>query len=341
MKIIAKLLASLIAAIIIGGCARQARPVEGVASHPAPPMPEAQVTALETTRGLICSKCHTALTVDTGRKPLIAFSHEKHQNRGFHCNQCHTDLAHGKDTVPGRIHGEGIMPGHPQCFVCHDGTRASNKCGYCHLGRSEPNPHPVNWLGIHGTSVRKSPSSCRKCHDESFCAKCHTVDMPHPSSWTAIHGKQLARGDCVRCHPQQDCNACHQRTLPASHKRKGFAQTHGGLAVPGSNCTLCHSKQFCSDCHKLPMPHPSDWTSAHTGPGKTQTDACLRCHNVSECRTCHDKLKITGHPAEFLMPHITETRKDPDPDCRVCHAPAYCATCHPKGMNGKIFPGGK
>ena len=337
MRINVRLLASLLIVIAFGGCARRNTTVQPI-TRTAPPRPEAPITSLKATKGLVCLNCHNALTVDTGMTPAIAYSHEKHQNRGAHCNQCHSDLGHG---TGGSIHAPGIRPGHPQCFACHDGKRASNKCDYCHLQRAEPNPHPANWLGVHGSSALTNPSNCRECHDDSFCVQCHTLTMPHPSNWAPIHGKQLSRGDCVRCHPPQYCNQCHQRTQPASHQRKDFPKAHGQLAVLGSDCTVCHSKQFCLNCHKLPMPHPSNWTSAHTGPAKTQSDVCLRCHKLDECRTCHGTNKIMGHPTEFLMQHITETPKNPNPDCRVCHAPSFCARCHPKGIDGKIFPGGK
>lgn len=337
MRIIVRLLASLLAIFVVGGCARQARPVGGAITRPVPPRPEATVTSLKTTKGLVCFDCHNALTVDTGRSPTIAFSHEKHANRGAHCNQCHIDLAHG---TPGHVHAPGIMPGHPQCFACHDGKKASNKCDYCHLTRLAPSPHPPDFLAVHGRAALKNSSGCRECHKESFCLNCHTLPMPHPRNWVSIHGTQLGQGDCARCHTQQFCNQCHQRTQPASHKQKGFPQSHGSLAVLGSDCTVCHSKAFCLNCHKLPMPHPSNWTSGHAVPGKAQTDVCLRCHSLGDCRTCHETLKIMGHPTDFLMAHMAEARK-PNPDCRVCHAPSFCARCHPKGIDGKIFPGGK
>jgi len=340
MKIIAKLLTSLLVIVAFGGCARHAEQAQPFA-RPAPYKPEATLAALDTTENLVCTECHTVLTVDTGKKLLIAFSHEKHRNRGYHCNQCHAELGHPKEGATGQVHGPGIMPGHPQCLVCHDGKKAANQCEFCHLTRSAPSPHPPDYLAFHGKAALHDPSNCKECHNESFCQHCHTLPMPHPRNWASIHGKKLDDGDCVRCHAPQYCSQCHQRTRPASHRKKTFVQTHGGVAGVGGNCLVCHSNQFCLNCHKVPMPHPSDWTSAHTKPGKTQTDVCMRCHQVSECRTCPEKLKIMGHPAEFLMAHITETPKIANPDCRVCHAPSYCAKCHPKGIDGKIFPGGK
>ena len=222
--------------------------------------------SLTTTNGLICAECHNALTVDTGGEPAIAFSHERHQNRGFHCNQCHPELGHSKNGGP--VHAPGIKPGHPQCFTCHDGKKASNKCEYCHMRRSQPSPHPPDFLAIHDKSALQDSSICGRCHDQMFCENCHTVQMPHPQNWRGIHGQHIGEGDCARCHPKEFCNQCHKRTKPGSHQRKDFVRAHGGLAVLGANCTLCHPKQFCLNCHKLPMPHPSNWTRAHPGPGR-------------------------------------------------------------------------
>jgi len=333
MRISVKLLASLLVIIALGGCARHTKPVQPI-TRQAPLRSEAAITSLRSTEGLVCFKCHNALTVDTGRKPTIAFSHEKHANRGTHCNQCHSDLGHGKNS---QVHAPGIMPGHPQCFACHDGKKASNKCGYCHLQRGEPNPHPADWLGVHGMPALKNRASCLECHDDLSCVQCHTLTMPHPSNWVAVHGRQLSQGDCARCHPQQYCNQCHQRTRPSSHGTKGFTQTHGKLAVFGSDCSVCHSNQFCLNCHKLPMPHPGNWTSAHAAPGQTQTQTCVRCHKLDECQTCHGNNKIMGHPTDFLMAHMAEAKK-PNPDCRVCHAQSFCAKCHPNGIDGNVFP---
>lgn len=164
-----RLLVSLLVIIAVAGCARHEEPVQtpgrvaGLAPiRPTGPAPS--ITSLKTTRDLVCSNCHTALTVDSGRKPSIAFSHEKHKNRGFHCNQCHTNLAHGI----------GIMPGHPQCFACHNGRTASRDCDLCHLRRADINPHARNFLRIHGQPALRNQSRCRECHAESFCLDCHT-----------------------------------------------------------------------------------------------------------------------------------------------------------------------
>jgi len=324
-------LVSLAAAL--SGCARQQRAGitrELLVSPPA--RPSAEITSLRGMKGLVCSDCHNALTVETSGDTAIAFSHSKHLDRGYHCTGCHPSLAHGGM----------ISPGHPQCFACHNGSTASKNCDLCHLRRADVNPHPPNFVKVHGKRARDRPTSCRVCHYEPFCTNCHTLEIPHPRNWTANHGPQIAAGDCLRCHSREYCSQCHRTTRPASHSQKDWLRAHGKASLPmGSNCGLCHARQFCLNCHGLPMPHPSDWTSAHAPPGRAQVGICERCHAIEECRNCHAEREILGHPpagAGFLAKHAEAARR-PSPDCRICHSPDFCGQCHPDGVDAAVFPG--
>ena len=315
------------------GCSRRTAPPAGQGARTRNiARTSAPITSLRNMNGLVCSECHNALTVDTGgRRNAVSFSHENHLNRGYHCSNCHPTL----------VHDESITPGHPQCFPCHDGKKASRDCEYCHIRRSDINPHPPKYLPMHDEDALRGKLNCVQCHDKSFCQNCHTLQMPHPRGWELTHGIQVGTGDCARCHTRSYCMQCHQSTEPPSHGRRDWMKIHGASSQSwGNNCALCHSPNYCFDCHKIRMPHPSNWTHCHVDPGRKQTGVCVQCHDVQECRTCHGRRKILGHPAQFITGHAQAARQ-PNPDCRVCHDPGFCKRCHPTGINGKIFPGGK
>lgn len=321
--------------LIFNGCGEKNPEKQSSLTRQAKTLPaidNSKITSVRGMRNLVCSDCHNALTVDTGGGKFgISFSHEKHLNRGFHCSGCHPTLKHGP----------GIRPGHKQCFVCHDGKKASQACSECHLKQGTLNPHPPNYVSRHGKDALGHKLDCGKCHSPDFCMNCHTLQMPHPKGWVQIHGTQITKGDCGKCHTDKYCWECHGRTKPRSHLQRNWMQAHGQAQLQfGSNCAECHNPQYCINCHKLPMPHPGNWTSAHSVVGKTQTNLCWRCHNLNQCRSCHGNQRILGHKLPFIAEHPAAARA-PNPDCRVCHEKSFCARCHPSGIDGKIFPEGK
>ncbi len=107
----------------------------------------------------------------------------------------------------------------PNCGECHDGD-----------GWERFNHKAVTFYDKHGFYAGEERVSCNICHEESFCADCHTKNdeikpsgkhfnsparsMPHRGDYLSLHkidGK-VNPSSCVKCHGRQDnkrCGSCH------------------------------------------------------------------------------------------------------------------------------------
>lgn len=78
-----------------------------------------------------CNGCHSS-------NRAMAFSgglnvpHERHIEKGFSCTICHINVVHGKGGEKTR------RPEMETCMTCHNGERAPEGCGVCHLTLSGP-----------------------------------------------------------------------------------------------------------------------------------------------------------------------------------------------------------
>ena len=290
-------------------------------------------------KGIACFNCHNILTMDptvTG----VLFSHNKHLERGFHCGQCHGAGAHTT----------AIRPGHDQCFACHNGTRAPNRCILCHAEpkKIEPKSHlAATFIQTHGPTVNKTHrfADCRQCHDDQWCTECHGLRMPHPSGWKDnVYGKnaqgqkvKLAGAEhgpparmtqmvCYRCHQPEMCATCHRTQMP--HRTDYMRQHPVSMQTKNEVCSNCHTAQFCEDCHmrNRDIVHkPKVWITQHQAVARQDDQQCMVCHTRDYCDKCH-KTK-NPHGDDFLTRHPIYARTDPFV-CNRCHTTDYCTQCH-------------
>lgn len=203
----------------------------------------------------VCLNCHNNLLYDTVTKNGIHVSHREIIAAGWRCPECHASVGH-------RLSVATFLSGTPsmdKCFTCHKQGGADTGCNTCHkdkVGGLPKNPktvgllaHTAGWSKRHGFDDQKT---CRSCHQKSFCAGCHQIDLPHNSNWPDEHGKAALSNQ--------------------------------------SACKTCHKKSFCVDCHQIEMPHPNPYNHSQEK-NKLKITICWRCHNAPECDNCH-KLHI-------------------------------------------------
>jgi hypothetical protein len=109
----------------------------------------------------------------------------------------------------------------------------------------------------HGVTADLDRSSCKACHTEDFCVRCHQSVTPqnHRGNWDNQH--------CLGCHfPLRDngCFVCHKSDIrhriapmppdtPVHRKAQNSdcRNCHGGLKAPhldnGEDCLQCHRKK--------------------------------------------------------------------------------------------------
>jgi hypothetical protein len=283
-----------------------------------------------------CHDCHTKFEQHSPDwlfvHPLTA-SRSKESCRRCHpsnfCENCHTKQVPQSHKGPWLDqHKNEVNRGNGTCSTCHK----SDFCIACHRSR-RPASHDEKWIENHGKRARQSgraqgtaPTACLTCHEAKKCTECHGVPVPHPSTWRADHRREAAAEAalCARCHPAQECRACHKSRKPRSHGR-GWSATHG--QQDARRCVLCHEDAFCLKCHGLPMPHPSNWTSAHQQTALQKGNVCFRCHQRTECVACHTRGGPASHTAAWSRQHAAVGRKNPAL-CALCHGANSCQTCH-------------
>lgn len=100
--------------------------------------PKSQPKAYVENRDLVnkmCTECHSL-------NRIMAFSdglyvpHKKHLKEGLMCTTCHSKVVHGKGGEKTR------KPEMETCMICHNGERAPEGCGVCHLTLPTPT---VDW----------------------------------------------------------------------------------------------------------------------------------------------------------------------------------------------------
>ncbi len=301
-----------------------------------------------------CKRCHKetrALVTYHGLK----ITHRDHWEMGIECTFCHDRVAHGP-----RWQFEGVtaakdlaVPATPSkyaptmetCCTCHDGKQASNKCSTCHitLGERRSVAFDPEWIAAHREEVQHAgEAECRRCHQDTFCDRCHREANPHARDWTARHPDVAERdpANCITCHAGPGearptdvvelafCRACH--SLRREHVGTDWTSRHGqeSLADPAS-CVRCHDDGWCSDCHSLTRPHPAEWRIRHRAEASRDQQGCMVCHTRTFCDACHRGAEGTpsSHDAAWLTQH-KHSATESDDSCRVCHEPGFCRACH-------------
>lgn len=180
-------------------------------------------------------------------------SHAEVVKAGVYCVDCHEGIAHQRKTM---VKNVSMME---KCSNCHNDEEASARCEVCHLddvwlGMKPSNKwgitHDKNWIKVHGS---RSLYSCKNCHYEKDCKRCHNIEIPHPVGWGYIHGEE------------------------AKDKRKV--------------CNICHKvENFCRGCHRISMPHPAGWLPIHQWEVEIASkNVCLSCHFSKDCDRCHEE----------------------------------------------------
>jgi hypothetical protein len=280
----------------------------------------------QVTKAKGCSDCHDTepkLRKAPARERAyrVNFNHVDHLKRTKDCKQCHKKLPET---------GDRELPAPPPmatCTGCHHHQRefADARCMPCHVDLKGYKPetafrHEGNWLATHGSLARPSAESCAACHDQTYCASCHSpattpalqsVIFPERVESAFIH-----RGDYVSRH-MVDAGA-----NPAS-------------------CRSCHGTPFCDACHaangfsasaagaKLrPLTHSAGWVNntdggTHKREARRDISGCAACHDQrgpqNTCTACHaGGSGRNPHPSAFLKQHTTSDISK-NAMCRDCH----------------------
>jgi hypothetical protein len=280
-------------------------------------------------KGESCSGCHDvvpklqipARTRDFG----LNFSHAAHLGRlkgeKNACVRCHTSL-------PEQKAAEYDGPSMNSCTSCHNHAQefAAADCLGCHqdLKRYEKPvesfKHQGEFMKLHGALARGGAESCAACHEQTFCADCH-------SATTAPGRPGLVYPEDVK----RDFN------------HRGDYQSRHGVDVEANpaSCRKCHGSSFCLTCHEqqnliqpptssvLPRnAHPVGWGTDkasgnfHGDAARRNIVSCAGCHDqgaASVCVLCH---KVGGFAA--VSPHPSNFKKSTADISKN----SMCAACH-------------
>jgi len=171
-----------------------------------------------------CRRCHP----DYERKPLFStvyFSHSHPAHKKRPCAHCHEAKGAGRDEIPAmticaQCHEEA-REGSDRCEECHPpgnlfhgaqlagSRRLGQECGVCHNEkrlRAKARSHKM-------PTFDPNPASCFRCHEKSFCGRCHPAT--HARSYRELHARDLRSRRrnqlaCWSCHDARWCAAaCH------------------------------------------------------------------------------------------------------------------------------------
>jgi hypothetical protein len=277
-----------------------------------------------------CEECHdrsapedkAKFTPPTrpARQYEIRFDHAAHLKRvpKGDCTVCHKSLpAPGEPWKP--------TPPMAACTACHNHQVdfAEARCAPCHvsLKRFPLKPvteyaHQGDWIKEHGKLAKGSAETCAACHEQTYCAQCHTPDTgpmrPEIRFPEKVESGFIHRGDFLSRHQIE------AQASPAS-------------------CRKCHGSYFCDSCHseqglstrpgtlnpREPHPQP-DWMTKGSGnfhgdAARANIVSCAGCHDqgaASICVLCHRSGGAAGvniHPPSFKRTDKTR------PMCRACH----------------------
>ncbi|HEY6100258.1 MAG TPA: hypothetical protein VIW03_12555, partial [Anaeromyxobacter sp.] len=185
------------------------------------------------------------------------------------------------------------------------------------------------WLRTHGTLARSSADTCAACHDQTYCAQCHSpqtaagrpsIVFPERVDRTFIHrGDYVSRhmieaganpASCRRCHGPGFCQACHEEQglskftanfrRPSSHEQSDWALPAVAGALPRHAHAGRRDISSCAGCHDQ---------------GAQAT--CVGCHRVGGIAT--NPANPNGpHPTSFVTKHRGEDRSK-NSMCAACH----------------------
>ncbi len=251
----------------------------------------------------------------------LVFSHQSHQEYGAECQDCHRGAAHWPDRSGKRRQALE----HSDCASCHKPELDAGRCKMCHarldLHARAPQKiysHEPGFFERHGTRAQGGEDLCATCHDQSFCADCHSrnasvrpslkyperidSEFVHRGDWISRHAIEARVGDtgCMKCHGNSYCSSCHERSgvggaLGKRYPHRGESNWMSGRG-PGSHgraarrriseCAVCHDQgpaSNCLECHSARgvhsfNPHPPGWKSPVPTNERSVHKMCRICH---------------------------------------------------------------
>lgn len=277
-------------------------------------------------RAKACADCHgdeiAKIQAPARKKEFtLTFSHQDHvfQVDGK-CQTCH-------QTLPEKGDAEAPNPPMSACTGCHnhEADFAAARCSPCHVDLKKYPLKPLSEFAHkgdfkknHGALARTSAAACATCHDQTYCAACHSPattpagpalrwpelperDFIHRGDFTSRHMIEAGANpaSCARCHGSAFCESCHAQQGVSSALGTSFTATRGD-------------------------PHPANWTTKeqHGYAARRNIVICSSCHEANAnqvCTMCHRPGGPGGnpHPPGFLKHN--DTGDQSKPACRVCH----------------------
>jgi hypothetical protein len=198
-------------------------------------------------------------------------------------------------------------------------------------------------------------NTCYTCHvKETFCDKCHGMEMPHPAEFKepksaddpnghpAVSKAKATAPKCEFCHHQSKtyfCDNCHHGSYvkwkfdPATPWQQQHAQAVDQNGVAGC-LGKCHDTKFCSDCHNKLKPLPTSHKDPHWTHGASLV--------VSKDGKPGTAVASAIHARTFL------DKAGAQQACAVCHGDGgtsapFCKGCHkvdmphPKDQSGTTY----
>jgi nitrate/TMAO reductase-like tetraheme cytochrome c subunit len=272
-----------------------------------------------------CTRCHKE-SKELVEYHSLKITHRKHQAMGLKCVFCHINVVHGAESD--FLHA----PPMATCITCHEGKKASNKCGTCHAGEIERDRSPFSgqWIEKHRQNIRsQGEDSCRKCHHADYCKSCHRTFFPHPRDYEStphIGDAKKNEASCRRCHETKFCDACH--AMKFQHPIE-WERTHVDEAEKDrKKCAECHSEDFCADCHSSLARHQTGFLKMHSREARQHPNRCSACHDKSYCVKCHQKSEPSSHQGKnWIARHKIDAARN-EASCALCHTKDFCARCH-------------
>ncbi len=264
-----------------------------------------------------CADCHDkdpAPIPARTRTYRLTFSHADHLPRvKGDCKACHQKLPEAGDTA-------APTPPMAACTGCHVHQKAfaEARCMPCHTDLKGFKPetafrHEGQWLKTHGQLAKPSAETCAQCHDQTYCASCHSpataatrieVQFPERVGASYVHrgdyvGRhtveaQASPASCRRCHGSGFCDSCHTangfspsatgtRNMPPTHTTAFISGGHKGDARRDiSSCAGCHDQpgtgNTCVGCHRSINPHPTSFLNNHSHGDISKNAMCRTCH---------------------------------------------------------------
>jgi hypothetical protein len=76
------------------------------------------------------------------------------------------------------------------------------------------------------------------------------------------------------------------------------------------------------------MPHPANWKAKHGKQTPQAANGCYRCHQPSQCQSCHGEKKPSSHSRKDWDKTHGHSARASSQRCQVCHPQALCDGCH-------------